>query len=480
MIEQLIEECEALLRSGQLTEAGARMKTASGQSIPRHSLLQVANIFRRAQLDGFALRILSPVVRFDRPELVKPTGAEIAEYAASLQKIGAVNEAIHLLENIDRAQVPTANLYLAFCLFRQWDYAAAVPHLQQFIDLENDPYKKLVGSVNLAAAMATNLDLAPAHAVLAEAMLAATSGQHTRLLSNCHELRAQLYLAAGNFAEAREELTLARKLLPQGFDAFFVRKWSAIVNSLESRDSSFLLNLAPAAEAQGDWECLREIDFFRLKLNFDQSLFDHLLFGTPFEAYRRRVVADLNISPSSGSYLLGSKDAPCFDAGSGDFTGVALKYPGKTLHQLAAILLSDFYKPWSLGEIFSQLFPQEYYNAFSSANRVHQLLWRLRKWLSESGVPARLVEAGGRFSLKIEGPFAFAVPYQRLQTTEHALDIHKIKGTFGTDQWFSQREVRHKLQMSSASFKRLASWAVKENRFERAGNGRSTIYKVAG
>ncbi len=480
MIEQLIEECEALLRAGQLSEAGAKMKTASSNSIPRNLCLQVANICRRAQLDGIALRILSPVVRSDNPAITQPKADEIAEYAASLQKIGAVNEAISLLENVDREKVPAANLYLAFCLFRQWDYAGAIPHLQQFIKVESDPYKKLVGSVNLAAAMATSLDLPAAHTVLDEAMQAAVSGNHTRLLSNCHELRAQLGLAANNFAQAREELTLARKLLPQGFDAFFVRKWSAIVNSLESRDSSFLLNLAPAAEAQGDWECLREIDFFRLKLNFDQPLFDHLMFGTPFEAYRKRVELDLKARPTAESYLLGSKDAPCFDAGSGDFTGITLKYPGKTLHQLAAILLSDFYKPWSLGEIFSQLFPQEYYNAFSSANRVHQLLWRLRKWLSENNVPARLVEAGGKFSLRIEGPFAFSVPYQRLQTTEHALEIHKIKGTFGTEQWFSQRDVRSKLQMSSASFKRLASWAVKENRFERAGNGRSTVYKIAG
>jgi len=478
-IQELIEHCEGLLRAGQLSEAAAKIKTAGSASIPRHLRMQVANICRRAQQDGMALRILSPVVRSDQPAVMQPKPEEIAEYAASLQKIGAINEAINLLENLDRTQVPSADLYLAFCLFRQWDYEAAIPHLQNYVKAETDGYKKLVGKVNLAAAMATSHS-PEAHAVLDEAMAECQAGQHTRLLSNCHEMRAQLAITAGDFQKAREELTQARKLLPQGFDAFFVRKWSAIVNSMETKDETFLMNLATAAEQQGDWECLRDVDFFRLKLKFDQQLLNRLVFGTPFGAYRARVQRDLNAPASNESFLYGAPGAPCFDAGTGDFIGGKIKYPGKTLHQLIAILLSDFYKPWSLGEIFSQLFPREYYNPFSSANRVHQLLWRLRKWLGDNQIPVRLAEHNGKFNLRIEGNFSFLVPLSRVQTTQHALEIHKIKLLFGSGQWFLLLEVRNRLNMSSATFKRLASWAVRERLFVRAGQGRATIYRIAG
>lgn len=478
MTIQMIEECEKLLRAGRLAEAAAKIKTMGASNIPREFKVHVANLCRRAQMDSLALRVLAPVVRSDNPAITQPRSEEIAEYAAGLQKIGAVNEAIHLLTGVDRDQVPTASLYLAFCLFRQWDYEGAIPHLEHFVSREEDAYRRLVGRVNLAAAMASRDTRA--HAVVDEAMSAARDGRHSRLLANCHEIRAQIHAANREFAAARTELKLAHGLLPQGMDAFFVRKWTAVVDALESGRPAPLLELAPAARAQSDWETLREIDLFRLKIEFDRALFERLMFGTPFEAYRARAERDLGVRVQSESFLLGQPGLPCFDAASGEGSGAEIKYPGKTLHQMLAILLSDFYKPWSLGEIFSQLFPKEYYNAFSSANRVHQLLWRLRKWLGDNRIPARLAESGGRFHLEMRDDFAFVVPYRRVENTQHALELHKIKRLFGTDQWFSQRDVRSVLNISSATFKRLAAWAVREQHFQRSGNGRATIYRIAG
>lgn len=472
---ELIKACEADLRAGRISQAAAQLRNLKPSEIPREFRLPLANLCRRAQMDYLALRILSPVVR---PEKITtaPTAEEQSEYAASLLKIGAVHEAIAILDGIHG--LPSAKLFKAFCHIKRWEYQKSIPLLEDYIAQAPSDYQKLVGKVNLAASFAATLQIEKAHTLLTELIQLTHNEDHLRLWANSHEIRAQLYIYQGLYDQAQRDLELASSALKDSGDGLLVQKWSAILVALQSGDTKVLAEFREQAEKNRDWESLRDVDFFQLTINHDDHLLSRLVYGTPFEFYRSRVTSHLGRQPSSQNYIFGSENSPRFILATGEVEGMSISAPGNTVHQLLAVLLSDLYRPWSVGSIFAELFPGEYFDVFSSPNRVHQLLWRLRRWFESNQIPVVLTEYDGQYRLELNGDFSFVIPSHRVTLDEQEIYLRKIQSLFGQQSTFSSREVQEKLGISSSSFKRLASWALENKKIERMGASRATVYKI--
>src|SRR5207302_175208 len=62
-------------------------------------------------------------------------------------------------------------------------------------------------------------------------------------------------------------------------------------------------------------------------------------------------------------------------------------------------LALDFYRPLQLAELHERLYPREYFNPFSSPDRVHQAARRLRRWLQENRIPLGISEELGQYRL---------------------------------------------------------------------------------
>lgn len=472
----LIQACEADLRAGRISHAAARLRTVKTTEIPREHRMAIANLCRRAQMDYQALKVLAPVVRPDRAISAAPTAEEQAEYAASLLKIGAVHEALAILENVQ--DVPSAMLFKSFCHFRRWEHGMAIPLLTAFIAKAPSDYMKLVGQVNLAAAYTTTLQFKLAGEILDEAIPYAQREGHKRLWANAHEIRAQIHIHEGRYNEAKHDLTIAGTELNEVGDALLIRKWTAIALSLQTGSTAALDQFREEAVSHRDWETMRDVDYFQLRVSFDEGTFGHLLFGTPFSEYRERATSGLDRQPVAQEFIWGSSTAPRFYLSTGEVEGMKVSAPGNTVHQLLAVLLSDLYRPWSIGSIFAELFPREYFDVFSSPNRVHQLLWRLRRWFESNGVPVELTEYDGQYRLELKGEFAFVLPLQKVTLDEQEIYLRKIQTLFGRNITFSSRDVQNKLGISSSSFKRLASWALEHKKIVRMGASRATVYRV--
>lgn len=471
----LIQSCEADLRAGRISQAAAQLRNLKPAEIQREFRLPIANLCRRAQMDYLALRILSPVVR---PETLSaaPTPEEQAEYAASLLKIGAVHEAIAILDSVK--ELPAARLFKAYCHIKQWEYDEAIPLLEIYIAKAPNAYMKLVGQVNLAASYAATLQIEKAHVLLTEVLQLTQLEGHKRLLANAHEIRAQLYIYQGLYEQAQKDLELAAKDLQDSGDGLLIRKWSSILIALRDGNSEALSLFREEAQKNRDWESLRDVDFFQLTLQPDDRLLSRLIYGTPFAFYRSRVSSHLGRQPVSSHYIFGAEQSPRFVLATGEVEGKTVSAPGNTVHQLLAVLLSDLYRPWSVGSIFAELFPNEYFDVFSSPNRVHQLLWRLRRWFDANEIPVALSEYDGQYRLEIKGDFAFVIPSHRVTLDEQEICLRKIQSLFGNHSTFSSREVQEKLGISSSSFKRLASWALENKKIERMGASRATVYRI--
>jgi hypothetical protein len=355
--------------------------------------------------------------------------------------------------------------WLASAHAYRYEFREAIHLLRRFNELSADIPEHHAGLALLAKAYTFSGDHSTAFNIAKsiEARDAITS----------RVLRTQGHIEQRNFAAAKSEIAGIH-------DAYLMQKWEAIVTAFESSSVTPLSAFRLSAQEHKDWETLRELDRYGLEILFDAEKFHHLLFGTPFAAYREYVLARLNRPWNEDSYRLGAAEAPAFILHTGEFKNHQATAPSKMVHQLLAALLRDFYRPWSIGALFSELFPDEHFDVFSSPNRVHQLLWRLRKWTEANHLPLELIEHNGFYSLHCSAAFAFVVPREGLRVDENVLHLRQLQSHFHDKPSFTPREAQACLNISASSFKRLAQWGLKEQKLQREGASRATVYKLVG
>lgn len=476
---QLLRECEIDIREGRANRAQEKLKSVGMAAVPKAARLPLANLCRRAGLFSQGLKAL---VRTIRSEDARPTAAELAEYAVLLQRSGAPEEALQILEGLDPRSVPEALLYRAFCLFNLWDYESAVAPLRLYLDFPLSEYSALVGRVNLAAALVMTGHLDGAELLIRQNLETASAQNATRLRANCLELLAQVQVHRGELAGARRVATEARILLGEvgTLESLFARKWEAVATALATGDTRHMDGIRSLALRLGDWETVREADFFALKVRYDPSVFRHLYYGTPFLPYRRRLIRAFGDHDLSGQkFLIGAGgSAPTLDLATGETTfGTGTINAGKKIHLCLHALLRDAYRPANICSLFSRLYPDEYYNPFTSPTRVQQLLRRTRRWLECHRVPARIDHEQGRYRLRITGPFSFLMDGENDGPGESwshlwATAVRRLN----PDVLFTSAHAVRTLGISPSKFKRFALWAIETGRLRRLGAGRGTVY----
>lgn len=481
--ELIAAECDADIRAGKSAEAAKRLQQLNSSKVPREWRLPLANLSRRAGLLNLGMRLLTPIVHPDRARAgVFATSAEIAEYGVLLHRLGATREALQMLDKVDTLLVPDALLYRSFCHFSEWEFAGATRALETFLAQgKATSYMQFVASVNLASAYIGEAKFAQALELLERNIDEARINNYSRLQGNCHELRAQIRLHQGDYAQARVELSAANELLGGNltFDQLFVKKWTAIARGLETRDVQPILEFRREALERGDWESVREADRFALKVEFDESRFMHLMFGTPFEGYRDLICKELGRSIERETYLHGDAAAPRMDVATGHVNGGAQIAIGTKCHQLIEVLLRDLYRPQRLGAIFAELCPGEHFDLFSSPDRVHQLLRRTRRWIEAEALPIQIREKKGFYSLIMTGPFAFSVPLRRQSVDTMSRHFQQLHAHFKTSQIFTARQARVAIALPRSSFQLFINWAIENGHVEKFGSNRETCYRIS-
>lgn len=463
---ELLQLCENDIRRGRADRIRQHLAGLNLREIPRKFRLPLANLCRRSSLLVLGLKILTPIVRGERDA----SAEEKAEYAVLLQRSGSVREALTLLGEL-RGR-PEILLFTAFCHFNLWDYAEAVPVLEAYLQTDLPEYSKLVGHVNLAAALIVVGRFDEADDLLTANLGTARDLSASRLEGNCHELRAQIAIERGSREEASMSLEKASVLLrsEQTLDRLFIEKWRAVL----AGTSEALLAFRSRAQEFGDSESVRETDLALVRSNFDHERFQHLYFGSPLAGYRRRILDRIGREPVESEYRYGI-GGRCFDLATGE--GVGDLNTGKKIHQVFAVLLRDFYKPLSVNALFAELFRHEHFDVNSSPSRVHQLLRRSRAWLREAEVDASIEEANGQYRL-IAGPsVSFRINVDLGDLEPRTPLLAKLRAVRSTETWFSARDACESLGLSATSGRRLLQWGLETGRLEKQGASTKTVYR---
>lgn len=431
-VRQFITDIEGLIRGGKTRDARHKLSKIETEKIPRAAILPLAILARRSNLPHLALKLLHPVVR----RSIEPpaTVAEKGEYAASLSFIGAGPEAYQLLEDLDPSNCPEILLYRSFALFSVWNYKASITYLEKYTTMPDlDPYKRLVGKLNLAAAMVNERLLPPAEALLNE-LANATEKDNLKLLrGNVYELQAQVALLRGFYSTAEKHLFGAEDHLKEtgGIYSLFVRKWRAIVK-LKSDESEagraeglkMLKLIRLEAVKRCHWETVRDCDRHQAFTEKNLELFFQVYFGTPYEGYRRRLLkeypGELKVP---GHYFL--KFKPHFEPRtfvdvvtgeinkrtSGDPVPKIVASLGEDLELLKTFqaLAKDYYAPIRLPSLFSSVFSGEFYVPGKSSAKAYRMVQKLRAWFEERKLPIQINEFQSFYSVTANDTVALKI-----------------------------------------------------------------------
>lgn len=482
--QKLIVQLDEKMKAGRDVEVRqALLKTRFAQ-VPRRLLASFAALALRAQLPDLCVRLLHPIVRI-ADHVSDAADEEKAKYAAGLARLGMPSEALALLKEIDADKLPEVYLYEITALFSRWEYAPSVPLLRKYLQSsELNEYQREVGKVNLAAALVHTRKHEEAKALLSQLHEISRCKGYQLLLANTLHLSAEEALLRGDWTSAESALSESLSLLSddKSLDAFFVRKWRAIMNVIRSRTVALgeLDAIRSEALERKHWETIRDCDLFDGVARKDHDLLRHVHFGTPFESFRERIRDEFGVNldvPASYVWeIRPGAGAPIFSLQSGRLLGKEgkLRDLPPTERKVLVALASDFYRPFRLPQLFERLYPGEYFNPESSPFRVHQTKDRLRSWFKKAKLPLTISEDNGWYRLEATAPFSLEIGDQA--KAPENWEVARLKAKWA-EQPFSATQAGETLGVSAQTALRLLKRAEEEKTVERSGGGPKTRYR---
>ncbi len=393
------------VRQGKFKEVTHELKKLSFINLPRSEANLYADLSRRCGLFFLGLKILTPYVRSQFID-IKPTESELITYSALLIKIGSFDEAISRLQKIPANNV-FALQFLAFAYQSQWNFKKAIPLFEEIeLSKELSSYQQCVIKVNLASAYLEVNYLKKAKIKLNELINLTRLNKWDLLQLNVLELVTQLYIEQKNYEVAESyiyqtEVLLHMLKLGNENNRYFllINKNFALLKlkssdiDLKNNGLKLMTQIRNNAESGNYWELVRECDFHIARFTKDLNLANHLYYGSasshfikkitdyfPKSTLLKKYCLEFNAEANVENNLLNLVDGYWnLKSDSLDLNSVPLL--------LLIILVNDFYRPQSLGAIFSSLYPGEFFNPQTSPKRVFQALHRLRGILKEKKIP---------------------------------------------------------------------------------------------
>lgn len=477
-LEKKINEAKSLLNHARLSETRALLSQLLGEKIPRVHYQTVSNLCRRAGLPNLSLRLLNRVVRPPAGRASNATEGELAEYAALLIKIGAREEALGILSQLNSERNPEVLLLKAFALIPNWDYESTISLLSRYIGHpKTSSYQRYVARTNLAAAYISKGSFSEAENLLSD--LKTVTMDHSLLQLHIYELLGQMAILSNQWTEASQYLDKAENLLgtAKGTESILIDKWRAILEIRRTHSSRAALQqlrrVKSEAGALKHWETVRDCDLFEAIHTRNFRLLTHVYIGTPFPAFRARIERDygkpISIPESYAWVPGGQKQAQnIFDPFD---PGTIQKHSGgsSTLVKLLSALCTDFYRPLRIGSLHNLVYRNEYFDPFSSPTRLHQLLKRTRTWLRKEKAGIEIQETSGTYGLLSISGAAIRVYHRQLAYEPKDRRLSLLRDKF-QGQCFSMHMAASALQMSLSSTIRLVRQGLESKELIKTGS----------
>lgn len=486
-VTRFLKEVDELIRTGRSVEAKSRLRHAQAARVPLEERRAFAFMARRLNLPTLALRVLHPIVRPTGRHVARPaTDAEKVEYAGSLVRLGAIEEALDLLNAIDPETNPEIFLLRSFAHFTQWNYKVTIPLLQRYCAAKTlTDYQRLIGKANLAAALTYERD--PSSKTLVdETLVSAHTGKFTILITVLDMMKAETAINERNWDAARAALAETHRQISEDMlESLFIRKWKAVIELYANpKDRAAIEGVRKVREdavVRRHWETIRNCDYHLAVATKDEDLFYKVYFGTPFSSLKERLREEFGSAPKLPQIYeweleKGGKATSLALLSAQNITpGVRGLKPGSLNQRLLGILLTDFYRPIRVASLHGLLYKGDYFNPVSSPGRVHQAVKRLKQWLSNRRLPVKVVAHHGAYSLAAIHPCKILIPRERRavgRTDHHLTSLRTLMPNTG----FTAKQAAAALKLNIWTTIRILTQGVEAGALQRTGKANRTRY----
>lgn len=485
-----------MVKAGNGQAVGREMTSIPRGEIPADQLSRIANLAWRINRPRIGLRLLYPELRRQGNLRTNSHPEAFSEYAACLVEVGALAEAAQILREVEPHSLKS-KFYLALLLFKQWNYEAACPLLEEYLAKIPTDYHQIVVRVNLAAAYVVTRKWEKAETLLRDLEIELRAKNHLLLLGNCYEIWSQIYFYQKDYDKALHLLGLSEDLLAKtrNMGWLYTQKWIYLnkryAQAASSPSSEPILNskeIEATALEMGSWETIRELQLHNSLLDKDASLFNTVYFGSPLPAYRERlqeiliehgspfaIAEQFTIGPSTGKSPVLEKS---LQETLNDFGPLAPTFLEK---KLLHALLSDLFAPARTGQLFSMLFDGDFFDLETSPDRVFQVIGRLRIWLKENWGMCRIEDSPHGYRIILDPSLGLKIDRSLVEQSSFAkADLHsaKVRSLFG-EKLFSARELQEEMGGSVRSANRLIKTLLENGELKSEGKGRYIRFKVA-
>lgn len=484
-LDDILLAVDQHIKEGALSKARSLLKSIKPKKVPRDSILSLAQLSRRAQIPRLGLKLLSSIVRSEKVLLKPASAAELALYAALLAQAGVRREAREILETLSQKPEPEISFYWLYVLLPEWNYQEAIPHIKKYLrSREISQYQRMVGTINLIACYIYVRDTSQALRSLKKMYGYLEKTPSPLLEKNYWELKSQAALQQHHYQEALSCLDKIKTSEASDIYSLYIEKWKYLVSLKEGGpwQSSQFLKLKQLAKDLKDWETLRDLDLQTGLYLKDAKMIHYSYFGSGYPAYRRAIRQQYNEVSYPRKYRIDlhqrreTKEKIYFSLQTGESSDGRIKLKvGQSLHRCLCALLSDFYRPKSMDELFSDLFPNEYFNPNTSTQRVSQLVYRLNHWLEKKGVPLFFESINYQYHLRTKTSFAVEFEETPEALTQSSFRREQAQNLIGESR-FTAKGLVQLLDVSVRSAQNLCREWIRDGSVIKKGKGPSTFY----
>lgn len=499
-VEAKIKMVEQLTAQQAMPRAVTEIKKLCRKGVPRKFAADLGHFARLCSQYDRAIGLLYPYVRPPRGSITEPSDVEKAVYATTLVEIGATGEATELLKSIDGDKVPRVHFGRGLAEVKTWNWKAAIPHFEAALE-RGHPASSAANKAWLGAAyMYGTANFQRSRILLEESLRESTASANLFVHQRALKFLVESYFLLRDWRHATRAIERLERLADEEGVIYYrkiAQQWRIMVSAFNPRDQRHQLEELTAIRdwflAREHWEDARSCDFYRASHSRDLALLTHLYFGTPFASLRSRIeqlVGGVEKLPQQYLWMPDGKTKSSHAlnvlTGESDLSRARLK-SGQNLQRLLALLCSDFYCPMRLAQVHEHLYPGDYFNPLSSPDRVHQVMHRLRSWLTKAKVPLTIAEQGGYYHVRTARGLAlelFRDPEQvAAQLTQPlgvaaARALDQLRGQF-KKQPFSAQQAAAALDVSYRSAAGYMKAFTERGITTKLGAGPATVYRFA-
>lgn len=405
----ILNSIEEAIRLGNFKAAVKQLDSISRRhGFKDYPADKIANFLWRVGLPKRGIRVVLTSIGEPDVNVFKASPDIAAEYAACLIRVGAFEDAKSILEIPEVASRPRSALYMGYTFAENWEYSKAIQYFSDYIRKPHLPqYSKLVGMANLASSMIYEKEHEAVKPVLRSLLYDAQLNKNLFLLGYVLEIAAadkvlsQDQVGANKFLDEAEQ----RWKAVEGPDQIFLKKWRAIAKLIKKPDAKAIHAVEEVqreASSAGIWEAVRDCERYIVVATKDVERLTHLYFGTPYAAFRERLLLDFGDVelPKRYTWKLGENAKKQLHTSVlvDPKERMQLGLSGKPL-ALFSTLSRDFFRPLRLGTLFNWMQPDEHYDLRTTPHRVRESIRRLQGWFGDQKYPLVVEETGAGYRL---------------------------------------------------------------------------------